>query len=103
MRTIIPAIFIILLAAATAVQAVPRGRSLTFASSNGAVHFDGTLHNRHAKGCRQCHTPAVFPQMKQGSVAITMAAITSGKLCGICHNGKSAFAPAHNCKRCHQQ
>ncbi len=102
MRNVILATIILLVSAVTAL-AIPKGRTLTFTGATGTVHFDGTLHNRHAKGCRQCHNPAVFPQMKQGSVTITMAAINNGKLCGICHNGKAAFAPAGNCARCHHK
>jgi c(7)-type cytochrome triheme protein len=43
----------------------------------------------------------MFPKMKQGTITITMEEIYAGRLCGVCHNGKRAFAPAGNCSRCH--
>ena len=39
--------------------------------------------------------------MKQGTIKITMEEIYAGRLCGVCHNGQRAFAPAGNCNRCH--
>lgn len=89
----------------SAVFAVPKGKTLTFAQAKmGAVTFDGTLHNNAAqKGCRDCHNPETFPKMKQGSVVITMDKIYQGELCGICHNGTRAFAAKGNCGRCHKR
>ena len=87
---------------ATTACAVPKGRSITFHAGKGNVTFDGSLHNQHAKGCRQCHNPQVFPKMKQGTVHISMAEIYAGKQCGICHNGTAAFAAKGNCARCHK-
>lgn len=50
--------------------------------------------------CYACH-PAVF-EMKAGSNPITMDAITDGKFCGICHDGKTAWSVGfETCNRCH--
>ena len=52
--------------------------------------------------CYACHD-APF-KMKAGSNAITMDAISDGKMCGACHDGKTAFAPTVNtCGRCHRE
>lgn len=85
--------------------AVPAGKSLTFDKAPiGPVQFDGSLHNQAAdKGCRTCHNPDTFPQMKQGTVSIKMEKIYAGEQCGICHNGKKAFAAKGNCNRCHKR
>lgn len=90
---------------ATNVLAVPKDKQLVFDQARmGVVTFDGTLHNNAAqKGCRECHNPQVFPQMKKGSVAITMKKIYAGEQCGICHNGERAFAAKGNCGRCHKK
>lgn len=85
--------------------AVPAGKSLTFdKAEEGAVDFDGSLHNKAAsKGCRTCHNPDTFPQMKKGAVSITMEKIYAGEQCGICHNGEDAFAAKGNCNKCHKR
>ncbi|MDY0292437.1 MAG: cytochrome c3 family protein [Desulfuromonadaceae bacterium] len=85
--------------------AVPAGKNLTFdQAAMGPVQFDGTLHNKAAdKGCRTCHNPDTFPQMKKGGVTITMDKIYAGAQCGICHNGKDAFAAMGNCNQCHKR
>jgi c(7)-type cytochrome triheme protein len=50
--------------------------------------------------CYVCHD-AIF-KMKAGADKVTMDAISDGKFCGACHNGKTAF-PANfsTCDRCH--
>jgi c(7)-type cytochrome triheme protein len=85
--------------------AVPAGQSLTFdKAALGPVQFDGALHNKAAsKGCRTCHNPETFPQMKKGTVKITMEKIYAGEQCGICHNGEDAFAAKGNCNKCHKR
>ncbi|MDY0213405.1 MAG: cytochrome c3 family protein [Desulfuromonadaceae bacterium] len=85
--------------------AVPPGQSLTFDKAPlGPVEFDGTLHNKAAdKGCATCHNPDSFPQMKKGSVTITMEKIYAGEQCGVCHNGTDAFAAQGTCNRCHKR
>ncbi len=47
--------------------------------------------------CTNCH-PGLF-QMQKGATPISMAAITEGRSCGVCH-GKVAF-PTTACLRCH--
>ncbi len=54
--------------------------------------------------CRVCHLELEF-SMRAGETPITETLIREGRYCGICHNGKTAFAPkgseGENCKRCH--
>ncbi len=101
--TLLLSICIIAMLSSTAF-AVPKGKTLIFnKAAMGSVTFDGTLHNNHAKGCRQCHNPQVFPKMKHGTVQITMKKIYAGAQCGICHNGNAAFKAKGNCKRCHHK
>ena len=49
--------------------------------------------------CKACHQDIV--QMRRGTNSITHARIDEGKVCGACHNGKTAFSSKENCKRCH--
>ena len=98
------AVMVVVLFAGSQALAVPPGQSLTFdGSSVGPVPFDGSLHNKAATGCQQCHNDDAFPKMKKGTVKITMKKIYAGKQCGICHNGEDAFAAQANCQRCHQK
>ena len=103
LRTLVLTVLLVLMSMPA--LAVPAGRSLTFDKAPlGAVTFDGALHNKAAgKGCRTCHNPDVFPQMKQGSVTITMQKIYAGEQCGICHNGTDAFAAQGKCNKCHKR
>jgi c(7)-type cytochrome triheme protein len=49
--------------------------------------------------CNACH-PAVFSMTE--SEPTTMDAITAGQACGVCHNGRVAFAVSPTtCNRCH--
>jgi len=51
--------------------------------------------------CYVCHD-AIF-QMKAGADDINMDAITAGKFCGRCHDGKTAFGVTFEaCLRCHR-
>jgi len=82
--------------------AVSSGTVLEFDSSPmGKVIFDGKVHKEAGAICKDCHNDQMFPKMKQGTVKITMEEIYAGRLCGVCHDGKRAFAPAENCSRCH--
>ncbi len=50
--------------------------------------------------CYACHPSIV--EMKAGANPITMEAISAGKFCGVCHNGKIAWEVAFDtCPRCH--
>lgn len=52
--------------------------------------------------CYACH-PSVF-EMKAGANKVTMDAIGEGKFCGVCHNGKIAWAASfETCNRCHAE
>lgn len=49
--------------------------------------------------CKACHPDII--QMKRGTNSITHARMDEGKVCGTCHNGKTAFSSEGDCKRCH--
>lgn len=84
--------------------AAPPGKVLEFSDSPmGTVVFSGKIHKDAGVACAECHNNEMFPKYKQGSIDITMEDIYAGRLCGVCHNGKRAFAPAGNCNRCHIQ
>lgn len=103
MKSLILTATLILVCAALAL-AVPASKKLEFSkSSMGKVVFDGAIHNKAAKSCKECHNKDTFPKMKQGTVNITMNEIYAGKLCGICHNGERAFDAKGNCNRCHKK
>lgn len=52
--------------------------------------------------CYACHDQ-IFPMKEDGIKPITMQDISNGKSCGVCHNGKIAFAgdDLGTCSRCH--
>ena len=62
------------------------------------VEFPHWLH-RSKFTCKVCHTEIGY-KMKAGANDFVQADIDAGKDCGICHNGKAAFA-ATDCDRCH--
>jgi len=49
--------------------------------------------------CKVCHSELGF-EMRAGANNVTMAEISEGKFCGMCHNGKIAWS-AENCVLCH--
>jgi len=57
-------------------------------------------HHRTLYTCRVCHVELDF-NMKVNSTEITEEANRKGRYCGACHNGRTAFAHAGNCQRCH--
>jgi len=92
----------VLIVSSSIALAVPAEKTIEFNKSPmGLVTFDGTLHKEAGNKCKDCHNNGMFPKMKQGTVTITMQDIYDGKLCGVCHNGKLAFAAQGNCARCH--
>jgi c(7)-type cytochrome triheme protein len=102
MRRFIACLAAILFVTSGIALAVPSGKVIEFkGSSLGTVKFDGAIHKKAAASCKECHSDGMFPQMKQGTVKITMEQIYAGKLCGACHNGKKAFDAKGNCQRCH--
>jgi len=100
-KNLILALTALLICTGTAL-AVPAGKVLEFSGGPmGKVIFDGKVHKEAGAACNDCHKDGLFPKMKQGTVQITMEEIYAGRLCGVCHNGQRAFAPAGNCNRCH--
>lgn len=78
-------------------------KDVTFTTENaGKVVFSHASHlkKKNSKSpnisCKACHNDA----MKKG-VHYTMAQMDQGKSCGMCHNGKKAFALA-KCAACHK-
>jgi len=61
--------------------------------------FSHAFHTQ-AYGCKECHTKT-FP-FKAVAGKATMADMGKGKSCGLCHNGKSAFASSGDCDKCHK-
>ena len=49
--------------------------------------------------CKVCHFELGF-KMRAGANEVTMADISNGKLCGMCHNGQIAWG-ADKCDLCH--
>jgi c(7)-type cytochrome triheme protein len=70
----------------------------------GEVTFSHESHAKTAKlKCTECHTK-IFPMKKKG---VTMSKEDHAKeeSCGICHNGKKAFAQTTeaDCAKCHKK
>jgi c(7)-type cytochrome triheme protein len=63
------------------------------------VIFPHWLHRTVYK-CQVCHAELGF-KMKSGGNRITMGDVYSGRYCGECHDGKTAWAIKDNCERCH--
>ena len=73
--------------------------------SPGKVVFNHESHvDSTAPNCTGCH-PKLFKILKPGAATdgkpITHAAMNNGQSCGVCHNGRQAFAP-DDCTRCHR-
>lgn len=50
--------------------------------------------------CKACHVDLFEP--RKGANLVTMQAISSGKACGVCHDGQTAFQAGFGaCERCH--
>lgn len=49
--------------------------------------------------CKVCHSELAF-KMRAGANEVTMADISNGKFCGMCHNGQIAWG-ADKCDLCH--
>jgi len=80
-------------------QNIPAGpkQPITIGKGASAVKFSHDSHTG-AFGCNECHS-TIFP-MKSGKTKVTMEAIYQGQYCGMCHNGKKAFASS-DCTKCH--
>ncbi len=72
------------------------------ASSPGKLYSAIFSHDSHTRWltCKSCH-PAIFPlRGKAGPTVVTMAEISAGESCGVCH-GSVAFGVEEGCARCH--
>jgi c(7)-type cytochrome triheme protein len=96
------------------------GLAFALAAPNASAEYGDIKFTRRAKGmdevpaavfphfvhrmqfrCYVCHD-AIF-EMKAGANPVSMDAIQSGKFCGRCHDGKTAFqATFDTCPRCHR-
>ena len=64
----------------------------------GSVQYNHECHASAFK-CGDCHL-GLF-NMKKGSTKMLMEAMYGGRLCGACHDGKTAFA-SQDCMKCHK-
>lgn len=67
--------------------------------STGNVPFSHTFHTG-LYGCGDCHTK-LFGTTRS-KVKVTMQQMETGKSCGGCHDGKSAFSVKDTCEACHK-
>jgi c(7)-type cytochrome triheme protein len=75
-------------------------KEITFALKGVApATFSHAFHTQ-AYSCKDCHTKT-FPYKTVVGKA-SMADMVKGKSCGICHNGKDAFASSGDCGKCHK-
>lgn len=68
-------------------------------SEEGNVTFPHATH-LEMFGCEACHPKLFVP--RRGANKTTMAAMETGKGCGACHNGDTAFNVAEACDSCHK-
>ena len=103
-KRILILILVFVFALSATALAVTKSKTLTFDKSPmGKVIFSGATHAAAGLKCGDCHNPDMFPKKKQGTVSIKMKDIYSGKLCGKCHDGKTAFKAMGNCGKCHKK
>jgi c(7)-type cytochrome triheme protein len=87
------------LALASAVMAVPPGKSVEFeGGAMGKVTFLGKVHADAGLKCNDCHS-AIF-KMKKGSTKIA-APHKAGAECFTCHTGERSFNFKDDCTKCH--
>jgi c(7)-type cytochrome triheme protein len=76
------------------------------ADSPGQVVFNHTTHVDAADpDCTVCH-PKVFRILKNGpapKTPILHSNMEKGQQCGMCHDGKKAFALEEDCTYCHRE
>ena len=92
--------FMLLLLQNTAVAVTVRDAVFTTKNAGTVVfkHADHINKKAMSKNCRACHD-TVFDLKNKKS--FSMADMKKGKSCGVCHEGKKAFA-LEACARCHQ-
>lgn len=75
-------------------------RELTFIDkSSGNISFSHKNHNGLYK-CGECH-PLIYKPSRSKS-KVSMRKMETGKSCGSCHDGKTAFSVKENCASCHK-
>src|SRR5271169_2409968 len=101
---VVMAIFFNVSAKALAAEGIAGGGDIMYTKPLKSVLFSHKLHvDEKGQSCDMCH--AKLFEMKalavQGKADFNMDALYSGKYCGACHNGKTAFASNTQCARCH--
>jgi c(7)-type cytochrome triheme protein len=85
--------------------ASPPGKSVEYAGGEaGKVMFNGDTHGaKQGMKCNDCH-PKPFG-MKKGSFKMDKEGHAKAEFCGICHDGKKAFAQSTeaDCGKCHKK
>lgn len=66
----------------------------------GGSVFSHTAHLEMSFACSECHNKIFVPGSNR--VSHTMLDMESGKSCGACHNGKTAFSVKVDCQKCHK-
>jgi c(7)-type cytochrome triheme protein len=87
--------------AAPDIQAAPPGKIVFTPAGADPVTFDHETHK--AMKCNECHTK-IF-KMKKGTAKLTKEDHAKEVSCGVCHNGKKAFAQTTDadCAKCHKK
>ena len=74
--------------------------------SPGKVTFDHEKHVEKGQKCANCHgKDKPFKPKKGTSPDVIMSAMSEGKACGTCHNGKVSFSTKdkESCNKCHKK
>jgi c(7)-type cytochrome triheme protein len=66
----------------------------------GGSVFSHSAHLEMSYSCSDCHNKVFIPGPNRASH--TMVDMESGKSCGACHNGKTAFSVKGDCQKCHK-
>jgi len=94
-------VLFLLLITSTSFAAIGGG-DIILKNKGGDVIFS---HESHVSGrgikCTQCHDK-LYTDAKQHR-KISMKEMRSGKSCGACHNGKTAFSVKGDCAKCHRK
>ncbi len=102
--TMIISIFVAIAFVGTA-MAVGPGKTVEYAGgSAGKVIFNGDTHGaKQGMKCNDCH-PKPWG-MKKGAFKMTAEDHSKADSCGICHDGKKAFAQSTeaDCAKCHMK
>jgi c(7)-type cytochrome triheme protein len=66
----------------------------------GGSVFSHKAHLEMSYPCSECHSKIFIPGPNR--VTHTMLDMESGKSCGACHNGNTAFSSKGDCQKCHK-